>query len=95
MSDIEIMQKLLDTTLVRIGELEDSIKECKSKKGDITLELRSLKKSLSVQQRVKLTLIQSIQDLKPSTNTMTLFSPLKSSGGFFSRVKNFFRGASN
>jgi len=85
MSDIEKMQSLLDTVLTRIEEIEDKIKTAPP------LELRDLKKALACQQRVKITLIKSIQELKPSSNTMTIFSSLKNSS-FFSKIKSFFRG---
>jgi len=95
MSDIEQMQKLLDTVLVRITDLEDSIKNWKTRNSQSNpgamMELRDLKKKLAAQQRVKITLIQSIQELNPSSEntTMTVFRPIKSS--FVKRFQNLFR----
>ena len=94
MSDVERMQSLLDTVLTRIEDLEDQIKSLKSKTDARGLfELREAKKKLATQQRVKITLIQSIQDLAPSSNTMTIFTPLKM-GGFLSKMKNLFKRSS-
>ena len=95
MSDLETMQKLLDIVLTRIEEAEDKIKTWKLKNSQSTpaaaSELRNLKKTLASQQRVKITLIQSIQELTESNNVMTLFTPLKVPISLFSRVKTLFR----
>jgi hypothetical protein len=94
MSDVERMQKLLDTVITRIEDLEDQIKSIKGNtdaKG--MFELREAKKKLAIQQRVKITLIQSIQDLAPSSNTMTVFTPLKM-GNFLNKMKNLFKRSS-
>jgi len=95
MSELETMQHLLDIVLTRIEAAEDKIKLWKSNNSlssGSSHELRDLKKTLATQQRVKITLIQSIQELSPSSNVMTIFTPLKSSINLLSRVKSFFRG---
>jgi hypothetical protein len=93
MSDIETMQKLLDIVLTRIEEAEDQVKMLKAKNTAASaLELLKTKKLLAVQQRAKITLIQSIQELTPGSNVMTVFTPLKASSGFFSKLKSLFRG---
>ena len=90
------MQKLLDIVLTRIEDAEDQIKTWRSKNSQsdpsASMELRNLKKVLASQQRVKITLIQSIQELTPGSNVMTVFTPLKPSVGLFSKLKSFFRG---
>lgn len=95
MSDLETMQKLLDIVLTRIEDVEDKIKSWKSKNSQsdpsAMMELRNLKKTLSTQQRVKITLIQSIQELTPGSNVMTIFTPLKGGATFFSKIKSLFR----
>jgi hypothetical protein len=91
MKDIERMQKLLEEVILRISELEEKIAELKKDSGS-TLELRSVKTKLATQQRVKITLVQSIQELTPSNNTMTLFNPLKPSKSILGRIAGFFRG---
>jgi len=90
MKDIERMQKLLEDVLTRITELEERVGELKKDPGTLN-ELRSVKAKLATQQRVKITLIQSIQELTPSSNTMTIFSPLKSSKAIISRIASLFR----
>lgn len=96
MSELETMQKLLDIVLTRIEDAEDQIKTWKSKNSQsdpsAAMELRNLKKALASQQRVKITLIQSIQELTPGSNVMTVFTPLKSSASLLSKLKGFFRG---
>ena len=77
------MQKLLDRTLEKIKDLEEKIKITT---GD--LEIKHLKKQLQAQIRIKITLIQSIQELKPSESTVTVYTPLKKS--LFKRIKGFF-----
>ena len=95
MSDLETMQKLLDIVLTRIEDVEDKIKSWKSKNSQsdpsAAMELRNMKKILSAQQRAKITLIQSIQVLTPGSNVMTVFTPLKAGGSFFSKLKGLFR----
>lgn len=95
MSDLETMQTLLDIVLTRIEDVEDKIKSWKSKNSQsdpsAALELRNLKKTLSAQQRVKITLIQSIQELTPGSNVMTIFSSLKAGTSFLSKIKSLFR----
>ena len=88
MSEVKLMQEMLDSVLVKIEELEDSIKS--SEPGDP--KLTELNKSLNVQQRVKITLVQSIQELSPSTNTITLFTAPVS---ILTKLKNYFWGKSN
>ena len=96
MSDLETMQKLLDIVLTRIEDAEDNIKSWKSKNSQsnpaAAIELRNLKKTLAAQQRAKITLIQSIQELTPGSNVMTVFTPLKPGTGILSKLKGFFRG---
>ena len=92
MSVIERMQKLLDTVLTRIDDLEDQVNTLKANtdaKSDV--DLRDAKKKLATQQRAKITLIQSIEELSPSSNVLTVFSPLKITTGFVKRMKNFFK----
>ena len=87
------MQKLLDIVLTRIEDAEDQIKTIKAKNNPaLAGELLKAKKILASQQRVKITLIQSIQELTPGSNVMTVFTPLKSSTGIFTKLKSFFRG---
>ena len=90
MKDIERMQKLLEDVLTRITELEERVGELKKDPGALN-ELRLVKAKLATQQRVKITLIQSIQELTPSSNTMTIFSPLKSSKAILNRIASLFR----
>jgi hypothetical protein len=93
MSDLETMQKLLDIVLTRIEDAEDQIKTIRAKNHPTSAgELLRAKKTLAAQQRVKITLIQSIQELTPGSNVMTVFTPLKSSTGIFTKLKSFFRG---
>jgi hypothetical protein len=82
------MQEMLDSVLVKIEDLEDSIKSCKSDDPKLSV----LKKSLNVQQRVKITLVQSIQELSPSTNSLTLFTAPIS---ILTKLKNYFWSKSN
>lgn len=95
MSDLETMQTLLDIVLTRIEDMEDKIKSWKSKNSQsdpsAMMELRNMKKILSAQQRAKITLIQSIQELTPGSNVMTIFSPLKVGNSFISKLKSLFR----
>lgn len=91
MKDVERMQKLLEEVLIRISDLDEMIATLKKDPG-ATGELRNAKNKLATQQRVKITLIQSIQELSPSSNTMTLFTPLKSRQGIFGKIASFFRG---
>jgi hypothetical protein len=88
MSEVKLMQEMLDSVLVKIEDLEDSIKSCKSDDP----KLSALKKSLNVQQRVKITLVQSIQELSPSTNTLALFTAPIS---ILTKLKNYFWAKSN
>jgi replicative DNA helicase len=94
MRDVEIMQKLLEEVILRISELEEKISELNKEKTPCqnSVELRSVKAKLASQHRVKITLVQSIQELTPSSNTMTLFTPLKPSRSLFGRIASFFRG---
>jgi hypothetical protein len=93
MKDIERMQKLLEEVILRISDLEEKVIHLKKDPGsNASGELRSVKAKLATQQRVKITLVQSIQELTPSSNTMTLFTPLKSSKTLFGRIAGFFRG---
>jgi hypothetical protein len=95
MSELEKMQKLLDIVLTRIEDTEDNIKVWKSKNSQSNptsaMELRELKKSLALHYRAKITLIQSIQELTPSSNVMTIFTPLKPVKSFLSKIRNLFK----
>ena len=87
------MQKLLEEVILRITELEDKAGDLKKDPGaKASIELRSVKAKLATQHRIKITLVQSIQELTPSNNTMTLFTPLKSSKSILSRIVGYFRG---
>ena len=88
MSDIELMQEMLERTITRIDELEQRILEIKGN-SSATLELRESKKLLAVQQRVKITLCQSIQELNTSNTSNALIIPVKEN--FFSRMGNLFK----
>jgi len=86
MSDIELMQQMLERAITRIDELNSRILEIKNNPSDI-VELRESKKLLAVQERVKITLCQSIQELTPSSNALIL--PIKDT--FLSRITNVFK----
>ena len=93
MNDVERMQKLLEDVILRISELEERVTLLKKNPGpNFTIELRNTKLKLATQQRVKIPLVQSIQELTPSNNTMTLFTPLRASKTFFGRIATLFRG---
>jgi hypothetical protein len=86
------MQKLLDIVLTRIEDAEDELKTLKAKNNPaLSGEVLKVKRLLGAQQRAKITLIQSIQELTPGSNTLTIFSPLKATSGLFSRLKGLFR----
>jgi hypothetical protein len=84
MSEVILMQKLLDRTLEKIQDLQEKIKIT----TDDFVELKLLKKQIQAQIRIKITLIQSIQELRPSESTVTIYTPLKKS--LFSRIKGLF-----
>ena len=90
MSDIELMQGMLERAITRIDELEQRILEIKGDSSAI-VELRESKKLLAIQQRVKITLSQSIQELTPTSNAISnaLIIPVKE--GFLSRMSNLFK----
>jgi len=88
MGDIELMQQMLERAITRISELEERILEIKDIPSRI-LELKESKKLLAVQQRVKITLTQSIQELTPTSDALIL--PVKSSEGFLTRMSNLFK----
>ena len=92
MKDVERMQKLLEEVILRISDLEEKARELKKDPGQNAIELRSVKSKLGTQHRVKITLVQSIQELTPSNNTMTLFNPLKASKNLLGKIVGFFRG---
>jgi len=87
MSDVEQMQKTLDKAISKIDELNDLIKELKVKPNSL-IELKILKKQLATQQRIKITIIQSIEELSPCNKAMIPHEG--STATFFSRVKNIF-----
>ena len=92
MSDLETMQKLLDIVLTRIEDAEDQLKELKAKNNPaLSGEVLKMKRLLGAQQRAKITLIQSIQEITPGSNVITIFSPLKAGGSLFSKLKSLFR----
>lgn len=82
------MQEMLERTITRISDLEEKILEIKETPSAF-LELRESKKLLAVQQRVKITLTQSIQELTPSSNALII--PVKSSETFLTRIGNIFK----
>jgi hypothetical protein len=82
MSTLVLMQKLLDQTIEKLQDVEEKIKDVN------TIGLNDLKKERYTLLRTKITLIQSIDELKPSNSTIAVYTPLKKS--FFTRVKNFF-----
>jgi hypothetical protein len=88
MGDIELMQEMLERTITRISDLEEKILEIKETPSAF-LELRESKKLLAVQQRVKITLTQSIQELTPTSNALIL--PVKPSESFLTRIGNIFK----
>jgi hypothetical protein len=88
MSDIELMQQMLERTIIRITELEEKIKEIKKDPAAI-LELRESKKLLAAQQRVRITLTQSIQELTPTSNALII--PANTSESFLTRMGNMFK----
>jgi len=88
MGDIELMQDMLERTITRISDLEEKILEIKEVPSAF-LELRESKKLLAVQQRVKITLTQSIQELTPTSNALII--PVKSSETFLTRIGNIFK----
>ena len=92
MKDVDRMQKLLEEVLLRITDLEEKVVELKKDPGQNAIELRSVKVKLATQHRAKITLVQSIQELSPSTNTMTLFTPMRPSKTLLGRITSFFRG---
>jgi hypothetical protein len=88
MSEIELMQQMLERSITRITELEERIREIKNNPTAI-LELKESKKILAVQQRVKITLSQSIQELTPTNNALII--PVKTQGSFLMRMGNMFK----
>jgi HD superfamily phosphohydrolase len=90
MSDIELMQQMLERAITRITELEEKIKEIKNNPAAI-LELRESKKLLAVQQRVKITLTQSIQELRPTSDALIIPMKQEAAGSFLMRMGNMFK----
>lgn len=88
MSDIELMQQMLERAITRIAELEDTIQRIKNDPTAI-LEVRESKKLLAIQQRVRITLAHSIQELTPTSNALIV--PVKSSESFLTRIGNLFK----
>ena len=88
MTDIQLMQEMLDRAISRIDELEERIDEIRSNPAAL-LELKDCKKNLAIQQRVKITLIKSIQELTPSSTALIV--PIKPSNSLLVRVGNFFK----
>ena len=90
MGDIELMQQMLERAITRINELEERIKEIKNNPTAI-LELRESKKLLAVQQRVKITLTQSIQELTPTSDALIIPIKQEVAGSFLMRMGNMFK----
>ena len=88
MGDIELMQQMLERAILRITELEEKIQELKNDPSAI-LELRESKKLLSAQERVRITLTQSIQELTPTSNALII--PVKTPESFLTRMGNIFK----
>jgi hypothetical protein len=90
MGDIELMQQMLERAITRITELEDKIQEIKNDPTAI-LELRESKKLLAVQQRVRITLAQSIQELTPTSNALIIPVKKDAPESFLMRMGNMFK----
>jgi HD superfamily phosphohydrolase len=90
MGDIELMQQMLERAITRITELEERIQEIKNNPTAI-LELRESKKLLAVQQRVKITLTQSIQELTPTSNALIIPAKQDARDSFLLRMGNMFK----
>jgi hypothetical protein len=90
MGDIELMQQMLERAITRITELEERIQEIKNNPTAI-LELRESKKLLAVQQRVKITLTQSIQELTPTSNALIITAKQDTRDSFLLRMGNMFK----
>ena len=90
MSDIELMQQMLERAITRISELEEKIQKIKNDPSAI-LELRESKKLLAVQQRVKITLTQSIQELTPTSNALIIPVKKEAADSFLLRMGNMFK----
>jgi len=88
MSIVEHMQKTLDKTITLIVELQEKLDELKKNPTNL-VELRDIKKKLATQERIKITLIQSIQELTPTSNALII--PTKLPTTFFSRVGTFIK----
>ena len=88
MGDIELMQEMLERAITRITELEEKIQKLKNDNSAM-VELRETKKLLSAQQRVKITLTQSIQELTPTSNALTIRQSTPDS--FLTRMGNMFK----
>ena len=88
MSEIELMQQMLERVITFINNLEEKICEIKNDPSSI-IELKESKRLLAIQQRVRITLIQSIQELTPTTNALIL--PVKSSESFLTYMGNLFK----
>ena len=88
MSDVKLMQEMLDKAITKIDELEDRIDEIRNNPAAL-LEFKDCKKNLAIQQRVKITLVKSIQELTPSSTALIV--PIKPSNSLLARVGNFFK----
>ena len=88
MSDIQQMQGMLERTITRISELEERILEIKNIPSKC-LELKDSKRLLAIQQRVRITLTQSIQELTPTNNALII--PVKSPETFLAYMGNLFK----
>jgi hypothetical protein len=88
MEEIELMQQMLERAIIRITELEEKLQEIKNDPGAI-LEVRETKKLLATQQRVRITLTQSIQELTPTSNALII--PVKTSESFLTRMSYMFK----
>lgn len=90
MGDIELMQQMLERAITRITELEEKIQEIKNDPTAV-LELRESKKLLAVQQRVRITLTQSIQELTPTSNALIIPVKQDAPESFLLRMGNMFK----
>ena len=88
MTDVKLMQEMLDRAITKIDELENRIDEIRNNPAAL-LEFKDCKKNLAIQQRVKITLIKSIQELTPTSTALIV--PVKSSNSLLGRVGNFFK----
>jgi len=90
MQEIELMQEMLERVITRISEFEEKIQKLKNTPTAI-LELKEFKRLLAIQQRVKITLTQSIQELSPTSNALIIPVKQELKEGFLTRMSNIFK----